>query len=81
MIKRINLDVNRFVCERLCTERTNKNKIRTFSCERNPNLEYYLKQHAWFEDKNNICAHYLIKDGDKVVLYFSLKNLIASIYR
>lgn len=53
-------------CERLTHNRINKNIIRTFTNERNEILANHLKYKAWFEDKSNKCAHYIIKDKKRL---------------
>ena len=70
-----NINIEKFVCERLSIDNKNKKLMRSFTNSRNPNIAEYLKKCAWIEDKNGQNAHYIIKDteNDKIVLYFSLK--------
>lgn len=65
--------LDQFSCERLKNDRNNKALINGFSCDRNPNLACYLKTNAWHEDNHNHRAVYLIKEGNKIVMYFSLQ--------
>ena len=64
-----------FSCERLTKRYQNKQLIRYFSSrEYRTNLEEYLKEQAWEEDKAGENRVYLIKDQTgAVAFYFSLK--------
>lgn len=66
------VDVTNFTCERLSSNNRNKGLINSFSSERNSSFTAYLKFNSYREDSNNKKAVYLIKDGEKLVGYFSL---------
>lgn len=64
---------NEFTCTRLITDPNNKSLIRGFNSERNPNLAWYLKRDAWNDDGRNYRSCFLVKEKNKIVLYFSLQ--------
>lgn len=63
-----------FTCERLSSNPENKNLILNFTNNRNPKLVKYLQKSAWQEDVSGECAHYLIKQGDEIALYFAIRT-------
>ena len=68
--------MEKFKCERLSADICNKERIQSFRCERNINLEEYLLEEAWEEDESGRNAIYIILDknhDDDVVMYFGLK--------
>ena len=62
-----------FKCERLRENNVNHSLISGFSSIDNPNLSRYFKTYGWMQDTDGQRAYYLVKDGDKIVLYFSLQ--------
>ena len=72
--KKKDLDITTFNCSRLKENRNHKTLIQGFNSNRNSSLSWYLKHNAWIEDENNYRAYYLVKDKNKIVLYFSLQN-------
>lgn len=66
--------INSFTCERLSSNKLNKNLINSFYNEKGQLLVNYLYSKAWDEDVSGSNAYYLIKDnsGD-IALFFSLK--------
>lgn len=69
-----NIDITAFTCSRLKESRHNNTMIQGFNSNRNSALSWYLKHKAWIEDDQNYRAYYLVKDKNKIVLYFSLQN-------
>lgn len=67
------VDHSGFICTRLCKDREHASMFSSFSSSRNYGLAKYLKTTAWQEDENNYRAYYLVKDGRRIVLYFSLQ--------
>lgn len=67
------VDVSKFVCVRLTADRQNNAMLPSFASVRNAGLAQYLKSKAWDEDERNYRAYYLVKDGERIVLYFSLQ--------
>lgn len=62
-----------FSCVRLSSEEKHKSLVDGFSSKRNLELSLYLQRKAWREDSTNYRACYLIRDGAKIVLYYSLQ--------
>lgn len=62
-----------FICVRLTSEDKHKPLINGFSSKRNMGLALYLQRKAWHEDSKNYRAYYLVRDGEKIVLYYSLQ--------
>lgn len=63
-----------FKCEKLTDDINNKALIKEFKNTRNENLEVYLKNKAWGNEKEGSIVHYLVKNSqNEIVLYFSLK--------
>lgn len=71
--KKSKIEINKYTCSRLLSDHNNKALISTFSCSKNPSLAAHLKRKAWFEEQNNKRAHFLVKEDNKIVLYFSLQ--------
>lgn len=67
------IDISKYTCSRLISNHDNKSLISTFSASRNPSLAFHLQRMAWFEEQNNKRAYFLIKEDNKIVLYFSLQ--------
>lgn len=71
--KKDKIIITDFRCSRMISDRNHKSLISTFSCSKNPSLAGHLKYKAWGEEQNNKRAYFLIKEGNKIVLYFSLQ--------
>lgn len=67
------VDYSGFICTRLSEDREHTTMFAGFSSWHNYGLAQYLKTKAWQEDENNYRAYYLVKDGRRIVLYFSLQ--------
>ena len=66
--------INSFTCERLSSNKLNKNLINSFYNEKGQPLVDYLKIKAWEEDVDCNISYFLIKDSDDdIALFFSLK--------
>ena len=71
--KKDRIIITDFSCSRMISDHNHKSLISTFSCSKNPSLAGHLKYKAWGEEQNNKRAYFLIKEGNKIVLYFSLQ--------
>ena len=71
--KKSKIEISKYTCSRLLSDHNHKALISTFSCSKNPSLAANLQRRAWFEEQNNKRAYFLIKEGTKIVLYFSLQ--------
>lgn len=71
--KRKPIDLSKFVCIRLRADEHHKSLISGFNSKRNGALAGHLKREAWTEDLDNYRAYYLVREGNKIVLYFSLQ--------
>ena len=65
--------VDELKCERLSCDKHNNSLIKGFSCDRNPSLAWYLRRDAWWEDSHNHRAVYLVKEKNKIVMFFSVQ--------
>lgn len=65
--------VDQYSCSRLTSDREHNALIKYFTSRKSLTLPMYLQQHAWLEDKRNYRAYYLVKEGQKIVCYFSLQ--------
>ena len=57
----------------MLSDHNNKSLISTFSSSKNPSLASHLQRGAWHEEQNNARAYFLVKEENKIVLYFSLQ--------
>lgn len=71
--KKSEIEANLLSCVRLSKSHHHKCLIRGFNSYRAPGLSNYLKYNAWHEETTNYRAYYLILDGEKIVMYFSLQ--------
>lgn len=71
--KKSKIEISKYKCSRLLSDHNNKSLISTFSCMKNPSLAALLQRKAWFEEQNNKRAYFLVKEDNKIVLYFSLQ--------
>ena len=71
--KKSPIEVSKYKCARLISDHNNKSLISTFLSFKNPSLGAHLQRNAWHEEQNNKRAYYLVKEGNKIVLYFSLQ--------
>ena len=62
-----------FLCMRLRIDDENKSLLQGFHSLKNGALAQYLKKNAWREDETNHRAFYIVKEKNKIVLYFSLQ--------
>lgn len=67
------INTQNYTCIRLSVNRENKQLIQGFCSKKNGNLAQYLHLKAWAEDTENYRAYYLVRDSNKIVLYFSLQ--------
>lgn len=65
--------VDQYSCSRLTSEREHNVLIKHFTSRKSLTLPVYLQKHAWDEDKRNYRAYYLVKEGQRIVCYFSLQ--------
>ena len=66
--------INSFTCERLSSNKLNKNLINSFYNEKGQPLVDYLKIKAWEEDVDCNISYFLIKDSDDdIALFFFFK--------
>lgn len=65
--------IQEFKCIRLHQKDEHKTLIQGFNSSINPNLAWNLKRNAWFEDNSNYRAYFLVREKNKIVLYFSLQ--------
>lgn len=72
-LKREEINIKNFRCERLEPTRDHKAIIAGFHSERNPNLATYLQKKALTENSQNNRAVYLVRDKNRIVLFFSLQ--------
>ena len=77
-IKKKELLIDKYVCLRLKDDSENKAMLRGFNNERNPSLGRYLQTYAWKEDQDNYRAYYLVKEDNRIVLYFSRFNILIN---
>lgn len=73
-LRKTDLDVTAFQCVRLKENPEHKTLIQGFNSNINGSIAWYLKHSAWREDAINYRAYYLVKDKNKIVLYFSLQS-------
>lgn len=71
--KKSPIEVSKFKCSRLISDHNNKSLISTFSSSKHPSLGAHLQRGAWHEEQNNKRAYFLVKEENKIVLYFSLQ--------
>lgn len=71
-IKAQPVEAENFTCERMAGNKINRSLINGFSSERNSAFTAYLRNYSYREDLTNKKAVYLIKDGGRIVGYFSL---------
>lgn len=71
--KKSEIVAQNFSCVRLSLGNDNKTLIQGFNSSKNSGLAHYLHREAWHEDKSNYRAYYLVRDKNKIVLYFSLQ--------
>ena len=62
-----------YSCVRLSSDPEHKTLIRGFNSDINPNLAWYLKREGWRDDSRNYRSCFLIREKNKIVLYFSLQ--------
>ncbi len=67
------VDPTQFTCERYLRNKLNASLVKGFSSEMGFGLAEYLKAYGLDEEIRNYRAYYLIKDGAKVVAYFSIQ--------
>ena len=65
--------VDDYACERIGNNRNDKALFNGFYCYRNPSLQGYLQREAWRENNQNKRAVYLVKEKNKIVMYFTLQ--------
>ncbi len=66
--------LSQFKCERLSSNKQNKELIKNFICKNGQGLVDYLQGDAWEDDRNGKTACYLIKSPNgKPCLFFALK--------
>lgn len=66
------VEAENFMCERFSSNDTNQSLKKAFYCEMNSSFTCYLRNDSYLDDLENKKAVYLIKDGDRIVGYFSL---------
>ncbi len=71
--KKHEIEIEKYTCSRLISDHDNKAVISQFTSTINPSMAAHLQRKAWFEEQNNKRAYFLIKEGNKIVLYFSLQ--------
>lgn len=71
--KKAKIEISKYNCARLISDHNNKSLISAFSSAKNPSLAAHLQRRAWHEEQNNKRAYFLVKEGNKIVLYFSLQ--------
>lgn len=78
--KKATIEVSKYNCARLLSDHNNKSLISNFLSVKNPSLGAHLQRGAWYEEQNNKRACFLVKEENKIVLYFSLQCGILFFY-
>jgi hypothetical protein len=66
--------LNRFQCERLSANESNKELLDSFTSHRGSSLVAYFQTQGWDEDQNGVTAYYVVKNEENdILMFFSLK--------
>lgn len=72
-INKKSIDLKRYSIARVKSSREMKPMLSGFNSDKNLSMAGYVQRQAWGEDNKNIRANYVVKEGNRIVLFFSLQ--------